>query len=100
MSATQRVKSLPSFSAQARKQLVQKGKCASGWAARMYGQRVVKRGVKGLGPIAAAAEGVREGAKDAAAFLLSLPLRLAFRSIFGLARLIRRLQGKKPMPAL
>mmetsp|Transcript_25954 Transcript_25954/g.80835 ORF Transcript_25954/g.80835 Transcript_25954/m.80835 type:complete len:377 (+) Transcript_25954:313-1443(+) len=86
--------------AQARKQLVQGGKAKNGWAARRYGQRVIKSGVKGLGPVAAAAEGLREFAKDSAAYLLSLPLRLMFRGIFGLARLIRKLQGKKPMPAL
>ena len=54
--------------AQARKQLVQGGKAKNGWAARRYGQRVIKSGVKGLGPVAAAAEGLREFAKDSAAY--------------------------------
>ena len=85
---------------QARKLLVASGKCASSWAARRYGQRVVKRGVKGLGATAARVAGLREAAKDGLAFLVSLPLRLAFRAIFALARVVRKLSGKTPMPAL
>ena len=49
---------------------------------------------------AARLEGLREFAKDAAAYALSFPLRLAFRAIFGTVRLIRRLRGKKALPAL
>ena len=85
---------------QARKVLVASGKCASSLAARAWGQRVVKRGVKGLGPARAAASGLGEAAKDGLAALVSLPLRLAFRAIFGVARLLARLRGARPMPAL
>ena len=84
---------------QARKTLVARGKATSDWAARAYGQRVVKR-MRGLGAGAARLEGLREFAKDAAAYALSFPLRLAFRAIFGTVRLIRRLRGKKALPAL
>ena len=84
---------------QARRTLVARGKAKSDWAARAYGQRVVKR-MRGLGAGAARLEGVREFAKDAAAYALSFPLRLAFRAIFGTVRLIRRLRGKKALPAL
>ena len=84
---------------QARRMLVKRGKAKSDWAARAYGQRVVKR-MRGLGAGAARLEGVREFAKDAAAYALSFPLRLAFRAIFGTVRLIRRLRGKKALPAL
>ena len=84
---------------QARKMLVKRGKAKSDWAARAYGQRVVKR-MRGLGAGAARLEGLREFAKDAAAYALSFPLRLAFRAIFGTVRLIRRLRGKKALPAL
>ena len=84
---------------QARKTLVARGKAQSDWAARAYGQRVVKR-MRGLKAGAARLEGLREFAKDAAAYALSFPLRLAFRAIFGTVRLIRRLRGKKALPAL
>jgi len=84
---------------QARRTLVARGKAKSDWAARAYGQRVVKR-MRGLGSGAARLEGLREFAKDAAAYALSFPLRLAFRAIFGTVRLIRRLRGKKALPAL
>ena len=84
---------------QARRMLVKRGKAKSDWAARAYGQRVVKR-MRGLGAGAARLEGLREFAKDAAAYALSFPLRLAFRAIFGTVRLIRRLRGKKALPAL
>ena len=84
---------------QARKLLVTSGKCANALAARLYGQRVVKR-ARGLSKTQAALAGLREAAKDALAFALSLPLRLAFRAIFGAARAIAKLRGKKPMPAL
>ena len=84
---------------QARRMLVKRGKAKSDWAARAYGQRVVKR-MRGLGAGAARLEGLREFAKDAAAYALSFPLRLAFRAIFGTVRLIRRLRGKKAFPAL
>ena len=83
---------------QARRMLIKRG-CKSDWAARAYGQRVVKR-MRGLGAGAARLEGLREFAKDAAAYALSFPLRLAFRAIFGTVRLIRRLRGKKALPAL
>ena len=83
---------------QARRMLIKRG-CKSDWAARLYGQRVVKR-MRGLGSGAARLEGVREFAKDAAAYALSFPLRLAFRAIFGTVRLVRRLRGKKALPAL
>ena len=83
---------------QARRMLIKRG-CKSDWAARAYGQRVVKR-MRGLGSGAARLEGLREFAKDAAAYALSFPLRLAFRAIFGTVRLIRRLRGKKALPAL
>ena len=56
--------------------------------------------IKGLGATAARVAGLREAAKDGLAFLVSLPLRLAFRAIFALARVVRKLSGKKPMPAL
>ena len=84
---------------QARRMLVKRGKAKSDWAARAYGQRVVKR-MRGLGAGAARLEGLREFAKDAAAYALSFPLRLAFRAIFGTVRLVRRLRGKKALPAL
>ena len=84
---------------QARKTLVARGKATSDWAARAYGQRVVKR-MRGLGAGAARLEGLREFVKDAAAYALSFPLRLAFRAIFGTVRLVRRLRGKKALPAL
>ena len=83
---------------QARRMLIKRG-CKSDWAARAYGQRVVKR-MRGLGSGASRLEGLREFAKDAAAYALSFPLRLAFRAIFGTVRLIRRLRGKKALPAL
>ena len=66
---------------QARRMLIKRG-CKSDWAARAYGQRVVKR-MRGLGAGAARLEGVREFAKDAAAYALSFPLRLAFRAVPG-----------------
>eukprot|EP00310_Coccolithus_braarudii_P025570 CAMPEP_0183355848 /NCGR_PEP_ID=MMETSP0164_2-20130417/42100_1 /TAXON_ID=221442 /ORGANISM="Coccolithus pelagicus ssp braarudi, Strain PLY182g" /LENGTH=378 /DNA_ID=CAMNT_0025529089 /DNA_START=14 /DNA_END=1150 /DNA_ORIENTATION=+ len=85
---------------QARKLLVSSGRCANSLAARLYGQRVIKRGVRGLSRTQAALSGLREATKDAVAFLLSLPLRLAFRMIFGLGRTLAKLRGQKPMPAL
>ena len=69
-------------------------------AARLWGQRVIKKGVKGLSPAAAAASGLREGSKDFVAALIALPLRVAFRAIFGLARGVRKLRGGAPQPAL
>jgi hypothetical protein len=84
---------------QARRTLVKRGKVKSDWAARFYGQRVVKR-MRGLKATGARIEGLREFTRDAAAYALALPLRLAFRSIFGTARLIRRLRGKKALPPL
>jgi len=84
---------------QARKQLVAAGKAGGSWGARRYGQRVVKP-MRGLSPVAAAAEGLKELARDALVSALALPLRLAFRTIFTIARIVRKLQGKKPMPAL
>ena len=65
-------------------------------AARAQPQQILRD--EGSG--AARVEGLREFAKDAAAYALSFPLRLAFRAIFGTVRLIRRLRGKKALPAL
>lgn len=84
---------------QARRTLVKGNKCASGWQARLYGQRVVKR-MRGLGAGAALTEGLSQFAKDALVFVLALPLRFAFKAVFGTVRIVRRLRGKKAMPAL
>ena len=56
--------------------------------------------MRGVRPAAAAAEGLRDAAKDAFVFALALPLRLAFRTIFFAAGMVRKLQGKKALPAM
>lgn len=61
--------------------------------ARIYGQRVIKRGMKAHSPATAVIEGLRELATDVFAALLEFPLRLVFRSIFFAASLPRRLKA-------
>mmetsp|Transcript_485 Transcript_485/g.626 ORF Transcript_485/g.626 Transcript_485/m.626 type:complete len:366 (-) Transcript_485:59-1156(-) len=60
-----------------------------GTNARLYGQKVIKRGVKQMSPIAATIEGISQLSADFLRSIIAFPLRLTFRFIFAIIRLRR-----------
>jgi len=82
----------------ARQLLKDSKKVDSLFEARLYGQKVIKRGVKNMPPALARTQGFTELARDAIASILVFPLRLLFRLIFTTLRLIKRITKKWHRP--
>eukprot|EP00316_Scyphosphaera_apsteinii_P021037 CAMPEP_0119342668 /NCGR_PEP_ID=MMETSP1333-20130426/105188_1 /TAXON_ID=418940 /ORGANISM="Scyphosphaera apsteinii, Strain RCC1455" /LENGTH=345 /DNA_ID=CAMNT_0007354933 /DNA_START=139 /DNA_END=1176 /DNA_ORIENTATION=- len=88
---------------QARMLLRRRDAKLSGWGARLWGQRVMKRGVKRMTRVKAFLEGLAELGNDLAVASLTLPLRLLFSVVFRWIRLLKRLRSREPqlkMPQL
>ena len=78
--------------------LLQKKKNKSPIEARLWGQQVIKRGIKNQTLLAATVDGVKDLSRDIAAAIFAFPLRLLFRIIFKTLRFSRYIKTKLSPP--
>ena len=78
--------------------LLQKKKNKSPIEARLWGQQVIKGGIKNQTLLAATVDGVKDLSRDIAAAIFAFPLRLLFRIIFKTLRFSRYIKTKLSPP--
>ena len=66
------------------------------FSSRLYGQKVIKRGVKNMTSVHARTEGINELLTDLLSAVLAFPLRILFRIIFTCIRILKRIKIGTP----